>query len=196
MALTTLFLLLIAHVHISLGFGFEYADTQLTKRDIEGFPAIGFGNTANRILPRASPRCKVFPGDQDWPSDDAWQRFNVSLSGALLKPSPPGAVCYPTHPSFNAAACAFLLNNASTTNFYFDHPVSVLNVWPQGNTCPILANPNGTCTQGGFPTYVVNATTVKHVQLAVNFARNNNIRLVIKWVILSTGRLARKDSNS
>ena len=121
--------------------------------------------------PRASPRCKAFPGDQDWPSDNQWQRFNQSLSGALLKPSPPGAVCYPNHPSFNPAACSFLLNNASATSFHFDNPISVSNIWPQGNTCPILANPQGTCTQGGFPTYVVNATTVKHVQLAVNFAR-------------------------
>jgi FAD/FMN-containing dehydrogenase len=28
--------------------------------------------------------------------------------------------------------------------------------------------------------YVVSATTTRHIQLAVNFARNNNIRLVIK----------------
>lgn len=182
MAFITIFFAIIAHVHISRGLGFDHADTQLVERDTEGFQAISFGDTArpSQTLPRASPPCKVFPGDQDWPSDDKWQRFNLSLSGTLLKPFPPGAVCYPTHPAFNAAACSFLLNNASSTSFHFDNPISVSNIWPQGNTCPILLNPTGTCTQGGFPTYVVNATTVKHVQLAVNFARNNNIRLVIK----------------
>jgi hypothetical protein len=36
------------------------------------------------------------------------------------------------------------------------------------------------CTLGGFPEYVVNVTSTAQVQLAVNFARNLNIRLVIK----------------
>lgn len=36
------------------------------------------------------------------------------------------------------------------------------------------------CLQGAYPTYVVNASTVAQVQLAVNFARNSNIRLVVK----------------
>lgn len=36
------------------------------------------------------------------------------------------------------------------------------------------------CTLGGFPEYVVNVTSAAQVQLAVNFARNFNIRLVIK----------------
>ena len=36
------------------------------------------------------------------------------------------------------------------------------------------------CTLGGFPEYVVNVSTAAQVQLAVNFARNLNIRLVIK----------------
>ena len=161
-------------------FSSHFPVTQLKERDTEGFPTIRFGT--NRILPRASPlpRCKAFPGDQNWPSDNEWQRLNASLDGGLLKPSPPGAVCYPDNPLFNVAACDFLVNNASRTGFQFENPIAVGNVWPQGNTCPILVNPKGTCTQGGYPSYVVNATTVKHVQLAVNFARNNNIRLVIK----------------
>lgn len=36
------------------------------------------------------------------------------------------------------------------------------------------------CTLGGFPEYVGNVTSAAQVQLAVNFARNLNIRLVIK----------------
>lgn len=40
--------------------------------------------------------------------------------------------------------------------------------------------PEGNCTMGGFPVYSVNASTVAQVQLAVNFARNLNLRLVIK----------------
>lgn len=39
---------------------------------------------------------------------------------------------------------------------------------------------NRTCTLGGYPVYAVNATTVAHIQLAVNFARSQDIRLVVK----------------
>jgi len=44
----------------------------------------------------------------------------------------------------------------------------------------IFASPSGTCTLGGYPAYVVNASTVAQVQLGVNFARNRELRLVVK----------------
>ena len=37
-----------------------------------------------------------------------------------------------------------------------------------------------TCTLGAFPSYAVNATCVYQIQMAVNFARNANLRLVVK----------------
>lgn len=39
---------------------------------------------------------------------------------------------------------------------------------------------SGNCTIGGFPEYAVNATNTAQIQLAINFARNNNLRLVVK----------------
>ena len=50
---------------------------------------------------------------------------------------------------------------------------------PTNYTAAFLGN-TGTCTLGGFPEYTVNVSTVAQVQLAVNFARSQNIRLVIK----------------
>ena len=53
----------------------------------------------------------------------------------------------------------------------------------QGRTClppSIHPSPTGTCTLGGYPSYALNASTIKQIQLAVNFARNHNIRLVVK----------------
>jgi FAD/FMN-containing dehydrogenase len=41
-------------------------------------------------------------------------------------------------------------------------------------------NFTSTCSMGGYPTYVVNASNVAQIQLAVNFARNLNLRLVVK----------------
>ena len=39
---------------------------------------------------------------------------------------------------------------------------------------------NSSCTLGGFPSYSLNVTTVAQIQLAVNFARNQHLRLVIR----------------
>lgn len=50
----------------------------------------------------------------------------------------------------------------------------------QGETC-MPQNGNTTqCTLGGFPSYAVKARGVYQIQLAVNFARNLGLRLVVK----------------
>lgn len=46
-------------------------------------------------------------------------------------------------------------------------------------TAYFLGN-TGNCSLGGFPEYVVNVTNVAQIQLAVNIARELNLRLVIK----------------
>jgi hypothetical protein len=154
----------------------KFESIQLRDEDVGGFPAAKFGHWDHRP---SKAHCKAFPGSDDWPSEQEWRRLNATLGGALLRPTLPAAACYPG-PSQDAAACAFLVNNASSTHFYIDDPVTVLTQWPQGETCLPALNATGSCTRGGFPEYVVNASTVKHVQAAVNFARNNNVRLIIK----------------
>lgn len=47
--------------------------------------------------------CKVIPGSPDWLSDYSWPALNRTLGGRLFKPTPPGAVCHPDQPTFNAA---------------------------------------------------------------------------------------------
>lgn len=57
-------------------------------------------------------------------------------------------------------------------------------MWPlyEGKTC--LAGTDstslGNCTQGGYSLYSVNVSNVAQIQLAVNFARSLNLRLVVK----------------
>lgn len=50
----------------------------------------------------------------------------------------------------------------------------------QGLTCEATLDPTRICTLGAFPYYAVNATNVAQIQLAINFARTLNIRLVVK----------------
>ena len=62
------------------------------------------------------------------------------------------------------------------------------NPWTLDNPCPVPAvnvfPPVSQCKIGSYPAYVVAASTVKDVQLAVNFARNNHIRLTIKYTLI------------
>lgn len=152
----------------------------LTEEDIGNFSAIAFGDeTAVSFDDDPSVPCKVFPSDEAWPAAEEWAQLNETLGGALLQPKPAAAVCY-QGPDFDLQQCQYLLTNASSTRFWLDDPLVSLTEWSQGRTCAVAMDPVGNCTRGGFPEYVVNVTTVKHIQAAVNFARNKNIRLVIK----------------
>lgn len=63
-----------------------------------------------------------------------------------------------------------------------EDPTSIM--WPlfQGKTCMAsnTTRSDDTCTLGSYPEYSVNVSSTAHVQVAVNVARNLNIRLVIK----------------
>jgi len=156
---------------------FPYESIQLTEADIGNFSAIAFGDSSAPVANSSS--CRAFPGTPGWPIDDEWNRLNSSLGGALLKPVPLGAACY-QGAYYDAARCEYLIVNGSTDRVFLDDPLNVLTQWPEGDTCDLAINATGSCTQGGYPTYVVNVTTVKQIQIAVNFARNKNLRLVIK----------------
>lgn len=45
---------------------------------------------------------------------------------------------------------------------------------------PQNAATGANCTIGGFPVYSINATNVAQIQLGLNFARNLNVRLVVR----------------
>jgi len=173
---------------------FPFEAVQLTEAKVGNFSAIAFAsglgwppsysNATNRHANSSSngsdtPLCKAYPGTASWPPETEWAQLNDSMSGGLLRPSPPGTPCY-AGPGKNLQECQYILTNGSSRRFYLDDPVTVLTSWPQGDTCPVSLRPVGNCTQGGFPLYVVNVSTVAQVQAAVNFARNRNVRLVVK----------------
>lgn len=50
----------------------------------------------------------------------------------------------------------------------------------QGLSCIPTTNPADKCVLGGYSNYVLKATSVSDIQIAVNLARNLNMRLVVK----------------
>lgn len=172
------FLSLLSLASTAICTNFDWEKVQLQVNETLTYPDVAFSNTSGPNSTYTGPKCKIGPGDEGWPTVDEWAKFNTTLGGVLLKPRPPAAVCYPGQ-EFSAATCN-IVTSTNRTRYFVNDPVSVLTDWTTGSTCVAVQNSNRTCTQGGFPVYVVNATTVRHIQLAVNFARNRNLRLVIK----------------
>jgi len=126
----------------------------------------------------SQPDCKAIPVTNNWPSDTEWSKLNSTLSGRLLKPSPPGAVCHPDQPTFNLLACPAVLVGWQASAWHADNPVSSPeNEW-NNDTC--LPFPTDPCSGEGYPIYVVNATCAEDVKKGVDFARQNHIRLIVK----------------
>jgi hypothetical protein len=125
----------------------------------------------------AGKTCKVFPGTLDWPPLSDWASLNNTLGGVLLKPDPPAAPCHTEHTAYNPEKCEEVRLHWNSSQWHSDNPVSSLFQNWNGYSC--LPN-SSTCSSEGYPVYVVNATTSEHVRIAVNFARERNIRLNIK----------------
>jgi hypothetical protein len=123
-------------------------------------------------------RCKTTPSSHSWPCTNEWQALNASLDGRLLHPAPPGGVCHPEQPTYNATECSTVQALWPNTTFHADNPISInINNW---NNDSCLPWPEYPCTGNGYPVYVVNATGAEHVKIGVDFARKHDIRLVVK----------------
>jgi hypothetical protein len=125
-----------------------------------------------------SPYCKAVPGSRDWPSAFEWSSLNRTLSGRLLQPSPPGAVCHPTQPTFDPSICPVIQADWLTADWHSTDPVSSL--WNNWNNDTCLPDSSFPCSGKGYPVYVVNATCAEDVKKGVDFARQNNVRLIVK----------------
>ncbi|OAG24588.1 FAD binding domain-containing protein [Alternaria alternata] len=154
--------------------------------DLQGVPSavrsLFLPGSPNVTTPTNTSRCKVYPDDPQWPSDEAWSQLNkVTGDRVINAPTPLAAVCYPGD-DYSAAKCSeYTVAAWQKSYIHMIDPIEIMSPVAQGMTCtpPVLFDSHG-CTRGGFPMYVVNATEPKHVQAAVNFARNTGVRLVIK----------------
>lgn len=132
--------------------------------------------------PSSPATCKKFPGDLTWPLKTVWDIFDALLGGALIPTVPSASSCYDTEwGKKDSAKCANVISNFTSPLFHGDDPTSI--TWPifQGRTCmPSNDTREKQCSKGAYPEYAVKVTNVAQIQLAVNFARAANLRLVIK----------------
>ncbi|KAF1955810.1 FAD binding domain-containing protein [Byssothecium circinans] len=130
---------------------------------------------------KTDKRCRYGPTDGKWPSEKAWTRLSKQLSTetALIKTTPQASPCYGV--TKDDAKCQELARNWFDPHSHINDPTEILSPVYQGLTCqPPSIYDSTTCTLGGYPSYVIKAKDVLDIQLGINFARNDNIRLVVK----------------
>jgi FAD/FMN-containing dehydrogenase len=108
---------------------------------------------------------RVRPADSEWPSEASWDRLSQEIRGKLVKVQSPLAACMdaPSSPS-----CAHIFKELKNPYYLGDEVGLTQSLgWVDGWT----SRPSA---------YAVAAQTTDDVVAAVNFARENNLRLVVK----------------
>ncbi|KAL3478334.1 hypothetical protein BJX99DRAFT_224640 [Aspergillus californicus] len=157
-------------------------DVAATIKNTSVSDLFAFANaSASTLSKRDLPECKTKLGDSTWPSTLIWGVFDLLLGGRLIKAEPLAAYCYPDWPEYDADKCSTITTQWTSSDLHMDDPTSIMLPLFEGRTCmPPGYNYTDTCTMGGYPTHVVNVSSVAQIQLAINFARNLNLRLVVK----------------
>ncbi|KAI1652288.1 FAD-binding domain-containing protein [Daldinia loculata] len=156
--------------------------TNLTNYNLTNVDLFNFSDTGAAVQKRTGRVCKTYPGDRSWPVRPIWDLLNILLGGALVEGVPTAAPCYSDWPQYDKAKCASITSQWQTPQYQLSQPLGIQYYAFEGVSClpPSLTRTGAKCTLGGMPSYVVNATNVAQIQLAVNFARNLNLRLIVK----------------
>jgi hypothetical protein len=108
---------------------------------------------------------RVRPGDPAWPSEASWNRLSRDVGGRLVKVQSPLTTCTDVPSS---AACAQLFKDLKNPYYLGDESGLTQSLgWVDAWT----SSPS---------IYAVAARTTDDVVAAVNFAREHNLRLVVK----------------
>src|SRR5271155_1332979 len=122
-----------------------------------------------RLWPRgafASPAIRrVRPSDPGWPSKEAWKRLNEAVGGNLIQVDFPINACTS---SLQSADCKTLFTNLKNPYYIGDNP----------GLTQTLGWVDGWATKSSV--YAVAARNADDIAAAVDFARDNNLRLVVK----------------
>src|SRR5271165_780368 len=133
---------------------------------LAGLPFMsGLAPGASAYAQAAPPKTRVRPGDPGWPSDEKWGQLSREVEGRLIKVRSPLAACVGA--SFDAA-CAQTFKELKNP-YYLGDEVGLTQ--SLGWVGAWTSRPS---------VYAVAAKTTRDVVAAVNFARANNLRLVVK----------------
>jgi FAD/FMN-containing dehydrogenase len=118
-----------------------------------------------RVWGAARPHSRVRPGDPAWPSEASWSRLSRDVGGRLVKVQSPLTTCTDAPSS---AACAKVFKDLKNPYYLGDEVGLTQSLgWVDAWT----SSPS---------VYAVAARTTEDIVAAVNFAREHNLRVVVK----------------
>ena len=143
--------------------------------------------------------CRCMPEDDCWPTPDDWSQFNSSIGGKLIATTPLALPCH--DPNYNATECRYLQENWLKPELQYA-PTEISMTWWNWNltemlasdgspssimapavanlTCDAFTPATKPCTLGNMVTYSVNASTPLDISRTIAYAKEKNIRLVIR----------------
>lgn len=134
------------------------------------------------VIAANSSDCRCLPGDSCWPSSQKWDEFNVTLGGRLISTVPLGSVCHTKgdFAAYDKDACANLIASWGFPATHYTACSSPMASWFSDSSCSPFTPQDLPCTSTALQRYTVNVSGVEDVQRTIQFARDNNIRLVIR----------------
>ena len=121
--------------------------------------------TLRAAIPENAPARRVRPGDPSWPSEASWAKLKEEVGGRLIKVQSPLSAC---REAPDAAACGDLFKELKNPYYIGDN---VALTQTAGWVDAWESQPS---------VYAVAAETTGDIVAAVNFTRENNLRLVVK----------------
>ncbi|KAI0455318.1 putative FAD-dependent isoamyl alcohol oxidase [Xylaria acuta] len=153
------------------------------RNSMSFFPAIPAfaGICALALLAGVDAACRSIPGDADWPSSEHWTELNATVQGRLIQTIPQASVCH-TLPfaAFDTDACSALKSTWSQSETYELKPAEIMNAYYQNQSCDPFTDSSKPCELGNYAAYSINVTGPDDVIAAINFADEQNVRLVVK----------------
>ncbi|KAJ5180962.1 hypothetical protein N7492_004172 [Penicillium capsulatum] len=123
-------------------------------------------------------RCHCLPGDHCWPSSSAWNSLNSTVGGRLVATVPIGSPCH--DPTYDAESCSAVRSNWTHPAPHLDSSSSVMQTFFANQSCDPFTAKGRPCRLGNYASYAVNVSSSDDVIAAIRFARENNIRFVIR----------------
>ena len=138
------------------------------------------------LLDKAADTCRCLYGDPCWPNENEFAKLASRLSQPVLHPLPPASACY--HSSAPSGGCAIVTANFTNSNWRSSQPGAMQSInfetfdFHNGHisACYLDTTLGFPCEQGSVPPVGVDARSESDVQAAINFAKQHNLKLVVK----------------
>lgn len=130
------------------------------------------GNTSS------TPQCRYLPSDPEYPSSEQWADLNSTVGGRLIATVPIGTPCH--DPNYDEAACQAVRDGWTNPSLHDESSSSVMAAFWANESCDPFTPKERPCELGNYVSYAVNVSGAEDVAAGIGFARERNVRLVVR----------------